>query len=625
MRALRGTAGGGRYPVAEEVEDWLGDPEVAANTVSFSRALELDEREVLPDEAIARLRQFGFRRYFVPVTHGGNLRSCEELAMMARVVARRDMNVAVSESTQLWLMLVWIGGNPGQCREIADAALRGEVVPCLAYSEAEHGADLVANDFVAVPGDGDYVLSGTKWPINRAVTSTHLVLLARTHADGAADGVPPARTQSLFLVDKERVSSGEVSGLPRVPTYGLRGCDISGVRFREARVPSAARLGADGEGLELALRGLLLTRTLCTALSLGVGDTMLRVVSGFLARRMLYGGPTSEIPYVTESLAGAYLNLLIAECESIVATRGLHLYADEFSSWANLAKVGVARLVDYGGTVLARTLGARYYLRAEEHQGIFQKMLRDGAIVSVFDGSEPVCLDSIALQLASMAKARRRPRDDDWRALYDLREPLPDFDPTRVEVFGRGRDATFASLPALRARLEGLAPSPECGDERLAALRGLAARLQRDVDSLFARAGEARRAPDGAAGPARAPSSTMATSTTWATSSTKTTSPRLIRLAEECCDLHAKVACLGMWLFNRDHLDVFFAGGEWLEAALGRPSGHRFDVGDLSPPAASRLVARLDAQRDNREFFSIVPIRQAAPGSRERRLVPEPV
>jgi hypothetical protein len=402
-----------------------------------------------------------------------------------------------------------------------------------------------------------------------------------------------------------------------VPTYGLRGCDISGIAFSEARIANSARLGAEGEGLELALRGLLVTRTLCTGLSLGVGDTMLRVVSGFLSKRVLYGGPSSEIPYVTESLANAYLSLVIAECESLVAARGLHLYPDEFSTWANLSKVGVSRLIDYSGKVLARILGARFYIRAEGQQGIFQKMLRDGAIVSVFDGSEPVCLDSIALQLSSMAKARRRPRTDDWRLLYDLRAPLPAFDPARVVVFGRGRDATFASLPALRADLEALAPSPRCGDERLATLRTLTARLQRDVDELFERVNDARQAPTGAA-------TTGAAVAAQPSGSTKTTSPQLIRLAEECCALHTKVACLGMWLFNRDHLDAFFADGEWLEVALARERGHQFEVGDLTPAATSYLFARLNTQRVDREFFSILPIRQAAAGRLGTSLVPEP-
>ncbi|MGA4851480.1 acyl-CoA dehydrogenase [Streptomyces sp. G5(2025)] len=589
----------GARALAEGLERWLGDPELESNSASFVRALESDEREELPDVGIDRLRAFGFHRYFVPERLGGALRTAEDILMLSRVIARRDMNLAVSETTQIWMMLAWLGGDTEQQTRHAAAALRGEVVPCLAYSEPAHGADLAANEFLATPDAGQYVLSGEKWPINRGQTSTHVVLLGTT----GDERTPAKRRQSLFLLEKAHVTAGTVAGVPRVPTYGLRGCDISGVAFDGARVDASARLGAEGEGLELALRGLLITRTFCTGLSLGAGDTMLRTASGFLSRRMLYDGPASEIPYVSESLANAYLSMLVAECESLVAMRGLHLYAEEFSVWGNLTKVQVTRLIDANSKVLARTLGARYYMRAPEHEGIFQKMLRDSAVVSVFDGSEPVCLDSIALQLPAMAKAHGRERDEDWRALYDLRAELPAFDPARGSVFGRGRDAVLAGLPALIGRLAELSPSDGCDEERLAALRTRAEGLRQELDAVFARVDEARR---WTAAPAGQP-----------TASAKTTAPPLIRLAEELCSLHAKVAALGIWLFNRDHLGVFFADGAWLQAALDREEVHQYQVGDLAPATALALLTRMNSQRADNAFFSIMTVRQAQPGARE--------
>jgi hypothetical protein len=284
--------------------------------------------------------------------------------------------------------------------------------------------------------------------------------------------------------------------------------------------------------------------------------------------------------------------------------RGLHLYTEQFSIWGNLAKVQVARLVDTNSKVLARTLGARHFLRAAEHVGTFQKMLRDGAVVSVFDGSEPVCLDSLALQLPALAKAHGHDRDEDWRPLYDLRAELPAFEPHRVSVFGRGRDATFASLPALIERLAELAPSDGADEDRLTDLRAQVEDMRQELDTLLARVNEIRRSTAGR------PSESTGTST-------KSTAPRLIRVAEELSSLHAKVAALGVWLFNRDHLDAFFADGEWLQAALARRQVHQYDVGDLEQATARRLFTRMNTQRADHEFFSVRPVRMAAPGARE--------
>jgi hypothetical protein len=49
--------------------------------------------------------------------------------MLTRVIARRDMNVAVSESTQVWMMLAWIGGDAEQQEKHAATILGTGVVP----------------------------------------------------------------------------------------------------------------------------------------------------------------------------------------------------------------------------------------------------------------------------------------------------------------------------------------------------------------------------------------------------------------------------------------------------------------------------------------------------------------
>ena len=327
------------------MEHALGSPESGDHPFTFDRALAADEQECLPVEALERLREMGWHRYCVPAELGGELRWCEQFFMQARTLARRDLTVAISQSTQLWSVLVWLGGSSLQRRGLADAALRGEVVPCLAYSESAHGADLLANDLEATREGDEYVLRGEKWPINRAVTSTHAVLLARTSA--GRNG----RSQSLFLVEKAQLERDRIHDLPRVPTYGLRGCDISGIGFDRTRIPAEARIGTEGEGLELALRGLLITRTFCGALSLGAADTMLRVVTRFLRRRHLYDGPATAIPQVRETLADVYLSMLIAECVGLVAARGLHLFPREASTWSSVAKVQSTRLVDDGAPV----------------------------------------------------------------------------------------------------------------------------------------------------------------------------------------------------------------------------------------------------------------------------------
>lgn len=561
----------------------LGDPDSPGNLLSFRNAVALDEADAFPEEAISRLLNLGMHDHYVPEQLGGRFRSSETFIALGRVLARRNMSVAVSCSTMLWSVLAWAGGTREQQLRIAEWVLQAGEFPCLAYSEPEHGADLAANELVARKnGNGGYSLTGEKWPINRATRSGFLVLLART------DAQPHLRNHSLFIVNKRYLDCGSYYYLPRVKTHGLRGCDISGIGFRDCGIPANALIGAEGAGLELALKGFQITRTFCTALSLGVGDSALRLVTDFAVKRKLYGTQISDFPHTRSVLANAYLSQLIGECASIVAARGLHLYPRQYSSWSSIAKVQVTHLVDHACQQLSAILGARYYLRERHHEGMFQKLLRDGAIVSVFDGSSIVCLDSLATLLPGMARARRQARQEtDYAPLYDLRLPLPALPFEQLDLFGRGRDAVTESLPHLIERLKSTSADAFTSIETLQQLRSEALALQADLIALEE---EVLANP-----PERGARNTAAQ----------------FARAERFCALHSAIACLGIWLFNGNSLGSFFAEGRWLAAALARRGDPNFRTGSLSTEHADLLAAQLLQQFNAQQMFSLLPWRLA--------------
>src|SRR5439155_7756783 len=101
------------YTLAEELEQALGDPHDPTCLISFARALELDEHEHFPAEAAAALDAWGFHTHFVPQEYGGRGRSFETLLALLRVVARRDLTLAIGHgTTMLGAITVWAGGSP---------------------------------------------------------------------------------------------------------------------------------------------------------------------------------------------------------------------------------------------------------------------------------------------------------------------------------------------------------------------------------------------------------------------------------------------------------------------------------------------------------------------------------
>jgi len=307
-------------------------------------------------------------------------------------------------------------------------------------------------------------------------------------------------------------------------------------------------------------------------------------VTEFALKRQLYGGSVSELPHAREVLANAYLSQLIGECCSIVAARGLHLYPARFSSWSSVAKVQVTHLVDHACQQLAGILGARYYMRERHHEGMFQKILRDGSIVSVFDGSSIICLDSLATLLPGMARMRESAQQEtDYAPLYDLRRPLPSLPFHQLDLFGRGRDTVTESLSYLIKRLRLLKASSRTSAETLRQLRKAALGLQASLVALV---------KDVLANPPQRG---------------ERNSPAQFSRAERFCALHSAISCLGIWLFNRDHLGPFFAEGAWLVAAMARRGEPDFRTGSLSVEHTNALTAQLLHQFETDHMFSLLP------------------
>ncbi|MEP6601837.1 MAG: acyl-CoA dehydrogenase family protein, partial [Nitrospirota bacterium] len=235
--------------LTEFAEASLGDPLNPDRTMSFAYAQRIDESESFPTDAIHSLYEHGFNHYFVPTELGGSFRSFAELGELIRVLSRRDLTCSVAFSTLFWSFLTWMEGSDEQKTFLADFILRREGAMCLAYSEKIHGSDLLAGETVAKRGPDGFCVSGEKWPINRATISGVCFLLATTNASAGPRGL------SLFMLDKGRLDTARFSNLPKAPTHGLRGSDVSGIKFENCLVPADALIGRTGMGLEVALKG----------------------------------------------------------------------------------------------------------------------------------------------------------------------------------------------------------------------------------------------------------------------------------------------------------------------------------------------------------------------------------
>jgi alkylation response protein AidB-like acyl-CoA dehydrogenase len=419
-------------------ETALGDPR-QPGPLSWAAALDRDEAERFPTDALAAMQGAGLSSWLVPSSLGGQQHDLMPLLALSRALSRRDPSVALAAGMGSWSLLVWMAGTLPQRQQMAGLLLEGQR-PCLAASEPDHGADLLASEVRAVSTAEGWVLSGAKWPIGCADRARVALVLARTEPE------PGPRSLSWLWVEPSRLPDGAVSVLPRQPTHGMRASSLAGLAFHDAQLPASALVGSRGEGLELTLKLFQLTRPLVSAFGLGIADTALRRATAFATRRRLYRRTAADLPAVDAQLLGAAADLLAAEALAWHTLRCAHTHPEALAAGSLVAKVMVPLGTGDALQAAVRVLGARAYLRGPDH-GLVPKLVRDHAVLSLFDGSREVCLSALLPQLPALLD---RPVPTTWH------RGLPSFEPDRLQLIARSPD------PALSA-VAGLQQHPELG------------------------------------------------------------------------------------------------------------------------------------------------------------------
>ncbi|MDJ0660875.1 MAG: acyl-CoA dehydrogenase [Crocosphaera sp.] len=536
-----------QYWVAERLDKDLGDPWTPESVMSFKKVVEIDESEAFPHSEIEWLYNWKLQHYYVPAECGGEFTSFEEFLAFVRVLCRRDQTIGIAFTTLFWSFITWMAGNDEQKQQLAQYIKNENGAMCLGYSEKEHGSDLIGGDLTAKKVSGGYILNGEKWPINRATISGISYILAKTDPEGGP------KCLTLFMVDKSQLNPDNYYNLPKILTHGIRASDMSGIGFKDCFVPDSMRIREEGDGLEFALKGFQVTRTFCAAFSLGAADTALRTTLNFATKRVVYGKKVIDIPQPRKVLVDAFLDILICDCETIGAARGFHIIPEQFSVWASVTKYFVTTQIETMINSVYTVLGSRFYMREEHDWGIFQKVLRDNSIISMFDGSTVVNLHALMLQFRQLTKQRGRRKPEAiadlqkrLEAIFSLEQPLPQFNGENLELFGRGADDPLQGLEIALQQLEALkeiADIDEAVLEKLMVLGNLVLEELNAHDELIANS-QFEYGHD--------------------------QSPELFEVAKKYCTLHAAACCLQMWLYNRTILGDFFARGEWLVLSLHR-------------------------------------------------------
>jgi len=193
-------------------------------------------------------------------------------------------------------------GSPEQIERYAVPAMRDGYKTFFAITEPSGGSDPAgAIQTTAVRKDGGWVLNGTKMFISNAHEAEWGVVFARTDRAKGRQGV------SCFIVEKG------TPGFTARPIRTIRTVSIPNeVHLEDCFVPASNLVGAEGQGLQLALGGLVKNRFPYAACNLGVAVAAHRMAVEHAKQRATFGVKLSERQAIQWMLVDAEIEIRAA-------------------------------------------------------------------------------------------------------------------------------------------------------------------------------------------------------------------------------------------------------------------------------------------------------------------------
>ncbi|MEU3522715.1 acyl-CoA dehydrogenase family protein [Streptomyces sp. NPDC038707] len=363
-----------------------------------SAAIERDDR--VPDGVIEGLKDIGAFAIRLPRRHGGLGLSthCYLRALMLTSTTHPALSELLAAHQAIGLVQpLLLFGTDEQQRAFLPRCVRE--ISAFALTEADIGNDPFRMHTTAVydPDSDTYVLDGVKTWTTNGVIADLLVVMAVVPAGERGEG-----GMTAFVVEADAPG---VTVERRNSFLGLRGLENGCVRLHRVVVPAGHRIGAEGEGLPIALAAQDTGRLSLPAVSAAAAKWSLRIARQWSAARVQFGRPLARHDAVAGKVSFIAATAFALEAMVEVIARRAETGDADTRLDAELAKLFASEQACVVADELVQLRGGRGYETAESaiargERGVpAEQLLRDVRVGRIFDGSSEALRSFLAQEL----------------------------------------------------------------------------------------------------------------------------------------------------------------------------------------------------------------------------------
>jgi isobutyryl-CoA dehydrogenase len=291
---------------------------------------EWDEKEIFPKQTMRQAAELGFGGIYIREDVGGSGLSRVDTSVIFEALSTGC--VSTTAYISIHNMCGWMideFGNETQRRELIPSMCSMDRLSSYCLTEPSAGSDAANLQLKAVKHKDKYILNGSKSFISGAGSSGLYLVMCRT-------GVPGPKGISCLIVD------GDTPGMTlgaKEKKVGWNSQPTHIVNFEDSPVPVSNLLGKEGDGFNIAMKGLNGGRINIASCSLGAAWSSIELATQHIKDRVAFGKPLSEQQYLQFKLAEMSTDLVASRLMVRHAAHALDSNAPSLVSLCSMAKL----------------------------------------------------------------------------------------------------------------------------------------------------------------------------------------------------------------------------------------------------------------------------------------------
>jgi alkylation response protein AidB-like acyl-CoA dehydrogenase len=353
-----------------------------------------DAEEIFPWDIVKVLAEAGLFGVYIPQEYGGTGKGVMELVLVVEELSRVDGGIALClAGTALGTYPILLMGSDDVKKKYLPPLAKGQHLAAFALTEADAGS--AATDMkTTADKDGDsYVLNGAKCFITNGGEAEIYTVMAVTDKKKGARGI------SAFVV--ERGTPGFEFG-KKEDKMGIRASATRELLFEDCRIPAANLLGREGTGLLAVMRTFDATRPGVAAQAVGIAAGAVDEAVAYATKRKQFGQSIASLQGIQHMLADMATEVEAARALLYATARMIDSGGGRTSKESAMIKLFASDTAVKVARRAIQVFGGRGFM----HDYPVEKMLRDAKITQIYEGTNQIQRNEIALALIKEAAAK---------------------------------------------------------------------------------------------------------------------------------------------------------------------------------------------------------------------------